>query len=66
MIDAGAIFDNEGVAYLGRGLVLARVPDGRYVLSGTHSVALTQDELYNLGLVLARLSDDPAAPRSAP
>lgn len=55
MIDGDAIFDAEGVANLGRGLALARLQDGTYVLSGTHHVALGQDEGYNLGIALARL-----------
>lgn len=69
MIYAGAIFDQEGIANLGKNLALARLPAGGYVLSGTHNVALTQDELYNLSLALGRLSEvtsDQAAARPAP
>ena len=54
MIDGNAIFDNEGIADLGSGFVLVRQPDGQYALAGA---ILSQDEVYNLGLALARLAD---------
>ena len=58
MIDGNAIFDNEGVADLGRGFTLTDWLDGRYLFSsmGNHAT-LSRDEVYNLGIALARLSD---------
>ena len=54
MIDGNAIFDNEGVADLGSVFVLVRQSNGQYTLDG---VTLSRDEVYNLGLALARLAD---------
>ena len=59
MIDGNAIFDEEGVAYLGRGFMLIHRSDGKYTLArdDTMRAILSQDEVYNLGLALTRLAD---------
>ena len=55
MIDGNAIFDNEGVAFLGNGIVLSRTESGLYYITANDE-AMSQDEVYSLGIALARLA----------
>lgn len=59
MIDGNAIFDKDGLAQLGDNAFVVR-DHGRYRIF-VDIGELTQDELYNLGLVLTRLAEGKGA-----